>query len=315
MSSPSPDCLLFYYGYLNSFNSAVNGWDNEKVALDMSKYNVCIFGDGVQNPYHPDYSNTQTILTRLKVIKPDIVIFGYVSANQTLTDFYTKANQWDDLHVDGIFIDEAGYDYGVSRDTLNSEIVHIRSKTYANKCFVNAWNMDHIIGLANDVSYPNTTYNPNLHASLLDSRDIYLLESFAVNTTAYSGNNGYATQSDVLARGNKAVSLSGAYGIKLATLGVIDDSSGTGQDLFNFAYHSALLFGVEYEGTSSISYGSSTAAVKFWDRPRIKHIGRTEEISVIQTNTDTDLLIRFGPRAKCVVDFSSGAQTSYIQNW
>lgn len=315
MSSPSPDCLLFYYGYLNSFNSAVNGWDNEKVALDMSKYNVCIFGDGVQNPSHPDYSNTQTILARLKVIKPDIVIYGYVTANQNLTDFYTKSNQWDDLHVDGIFIDEAGYDYGVSRDTLNSEIIHIRSKAYANKSFVNAWNMDHIIGIANDPSYPNSTYNPNLHASLLDSRDIYLLESFSVNTTAYSGNNGYASQSDVLAKGNKAVSLSKTYGIKIATLGVIADNSGTGQILFNFAYHSALLFGADYEGTSSDNYGASTAAVKFWDRPKIKHIGRTEDISVIQTTTDTDLLIRFGPRAKCIVDFSSGAQTSYIQNW
>ena len=315
MSSCRPDSLLFYYGYLNSFNSAVNGWDNEKVALDMSKYNVCIFGDGVQDPTHPDYSNTQVILARLKVIKPDMLIYGYVSAAQSLANFYTKVDQWETLHVDGIFMDESGYDFGVNRDTFNTEITHIRSKSYANKCFVNSWNMDHIIGTEDDVSYPNSTYNPNLHASLLDVRDIYLLESFSVNTTAYSGNNGYATQSDVLTRGNKAVIHSKTYGIKIATLGVIDDSSVTGQNLFSFAYHSALLFGADYEGTSSVNYGSSTAAVKFWDRPRIKHIGRTEEISVIQTTTDTDLLIRYGPRAECVLDFSSGAQTSYIQNW
>lgn len=315
MSSSKPSSLLFYYGYLNSFNSAVNGWDNEKVALDMAKYNICIFGDGVQNPTHPDYANTQVILARLKVIKPEILIYGYVAAAQTIANFQTKTDQWDTLHVDGIFIDEAGYDFGVSRDTLNTQIIHIRSKTYANKCFVNSWNMDHIIGTANDVSYPNSTYNISLHASLLDNRDIYLLESFSVNTTSYSGNNGYAVQADVLARGNKAVSLSKTYGIQIATLGVIDDASSSGQSLFNFAYHSCLVFGFEYEGTSSVNYGSSTAAVNFWNRPKIKHIGRTNDITVVQTTSDTDLVIRFGPRAKCVLDFSSGAQTSYIQNW
>lgn len=315
MSSPKPDSILFYYGYLNSFNSAVNGWDNEKVALDMAKYNICIFGDGVQNPSHPDYSNTQIILARLKVIKPEILIYGYVAAAQTIGDFQTKTDQWDTLQIDGIFMDEAGYDFGVDRDTLNSEIIHVRSKTYANKCFVNSWNMDHIIGLADDVSYPNSTYNPSLHDSLLDSRDIYLLESFSVNTTAYSGNNGYATQSDVLTRGNKAVTHSETYGIQIATLGVIDDGSSDGQDLFNFAYYSCLMFGFEYEGTSSTNYGASTAAVNFWDRPRIKQIGRTDEIAVIQTTTDTDLLLRYGPRARCALDFSTGAQTSYAENW
>lgn len=315
MSSPCPESLLFYYGYINSFNSATNGWDNEKVALDIAKYNVCIFGDGIQNPSHPDYANTQIILARLKALKPDIQIYGYVSSNQVIGDFQTKVDQWDTLQVDGIFIDEAGYDFGVSRDTFNSQIVHVRSKTYANKCFVNAWNMDHVIGTTNDASYPNSTYNPNLHASLLDSRDIYLLESFSINTTAYSGNGGFATQSDVLVRGSKALTHSNTYGLKIATLGVIADDTSNGQQLFDFAYNSCLLFSFDYEGTSSVSYGASTAAVNFWKRPRIRHLGRVSEVVVEQTTSDSDLLLRYGPRSKCVLDFSSGAQNSYTQTW
>lgn len=315
MSSARPKTLLFYYGYLNSFNSAINGWNNESVAMDMAKYDVCVFGDGMQNPTHPDYANAQIILARLKALKPELKIYGYVTANQTQGDIETKTNQWDTLHVDGIFIDEAGYDYGVTRDELNLIIVHVRSQTYANKCFVNAWNMDHVIGIVDDSSYPNATYNPSLHASLLDSRDIYLLESFSVNTDFYAGNNGYATKSDVLLRGNKAVSYSNSFGIQIATLGIIDDASASGKMLSNFAYHSSILFGFDYEGTSSAFYGAGTAAVRYWDRPGIKHIGRTPSINVIQSLNDADVVERYGVNSKVLLDFSTGAQISTIQNW
>jgi hypothetical protein len=175
--------------------------------------------------------------------------------------------------------------------------------------------MDHIIGTADDVSYPNATYNPSLHAALFDSRDIYMLESFAVNTDAYSGNAGYATQSDVSLRGNKAVAHNITYGIQIATLGVIDNASVTGQQHYNFSYHTALMYGADYEGTSDVSYASSSAAVKFWSRPGTKHIGRTSSIAVVQSITDTDVLVRFGDHAKVSVDFSTGAQVSSIQTW
>lgn len=313
--SGKPQYLLVYYGYLNSFNSAVNGWDNEKVAQDMAKYDVLVFGDGVQAPAHPDYANSTIIINRVKVLNPDARIFGYVSAPQTLPNFQSKVDQWDTLQVHGIFIDEAGYDYGVTRDQLNSEILHIRSKTYAKLSYANAWNMDHILGTANDVSFPNTTYNPDLHPSLLDNRDYYMLESFAVNTTAYSGTGGYAPQADVLARGNKAVSLSSQYGIQLSALNVIDNASSSGQNLFNFCYNAAVLFGVDINGSSDTNYAAGSAAVKFWGRPGKKHIGRTDTISVVQNPLDTDVLMRYGEHAKVSVDFSTGAQTSAIETW
>lgn len=310
-----PKNLLVYYGYLNSFNSAVNGWDNEKVAQDMAKYDTFIFGDGVQDPSHPDYANTTTIIARLKTLKPDAIIYGYVTANQTLATFQTKTDQWNTLAVNGIFLDEAGYDYGVTRDSLNACILHVRSKNSANICFANSWNMDHVVGVTNDVSYPNSTYNPSLHPSLLDSRDYYMLESFAVNTSAYSGNGGYATQSDVLARGNKAISLSAQYGVQLAALNVIDNGSASGQSLFNFCYNAAILYGIDLSGSSDISYAAGTAAVKFWARPGKKHIGRTSAISVVQNPLDTDVLLRYGEHAKVSLDFSTGAQMSAIETW
>lgn len=312
---PSPKYLLTYYGYLNSFNSATNGWNNELVAHDMAHYDVCIFGDGVQTPTHPDYANSQIIIARLKVLKPDIKIYGYVSANQVIGTFQTKVNDWDTLEIDGIFMDEAGYDFGVSRDDLNTRIIHVRSKTYSNLCFINCWNMDHIIGTTNDVSYPNSTYNPNLHASLLDSTDYYMLESFVVNTLAYSGNDGYATQSDFLARGNKAINHSNQYGINLAALNIINNDNASGQTLSDFCYNAAVMYGLELSGTSDTYYAASSAAVKLWDKPKKRHIGRTDTISVVTSLTDSDVCLRYGEHARVILDWSSGAHTSTIEVW
>ena len=42
-----PKNLLIYYGWLNSYNSADNGWDNENVAQSMSEimslFSVTVF--------------------------------------------------------------------------------------------------------------------------------------------------------------------------------------------------------------------------------------------------------------------------------
>jgi hypothetical protein len=251
----------------------------------------------------------------LKALKPDILIYGYVSANQTIGNFQTKVNEWDTLAVQGIFIDEAGYDYGVTRDGLNACIMHIRSKTNAKLCFVNSWNMDHIVGVVNDVSYPNSTYNPELHASLLDSRDTYMLESFVVNTAAYSGNNNYATQSDFIARGNKAVSLSNQFGVSLAALNVINNDNAAGQQLSNFSYNAAVMYGLELSGTSDTSYAASSAAVKFWNRPGKRHIGRTSTIAVVQSLSNSNICLRYGEHARVITDWTAGAQTSSIEVW
>lgn len=312
---PQPKSLLIYYGYPNSFNSASNGWNNENVAIDMAHYDVVILGNGVANPVHPDYSNTQTITARLKTIKPDMIIFGYVTANQSLANFQTAVNEWDTLQVHGIFIDEAGYDFGVSRDDLNARIQHVRSKTYAVISMVNSWNMDHIIGTENDPSYPNTTYNPDLHASLLDDRDYYLLESFVVNTTSYSGNDGYATGSDFYIRGNKAIDHSVEYGIKLASVNMINNDNSSGQDLANFSYRAAVAYGLELEGTSDTNYGASSSQVHLWPLSGPQHVGRTSSIVVANNLVDSDVYFRVGTRARVSLDFSTGAQTSSIDVW
>jgi len=312
-----PKNLLIYYGYPNSFNSGTHGWYNEKVAQEMAKYSLIVLGDGVEDPSHGDYANTQIIIPRIKALNPSCLIFGYVSVNQTLVNFKTKTDQWNTLQVHGIFMDEAGYDYGKTRSEFNEVVDYVHEKTYSKAAFVNAWNTDHILGTANDVSYPNSTYNSGVIASKLNTSDWILLESFAINTTAYSGTSGYASKSDWSARGVKAVNLRATYGVNFAAIGIIDDGNVNESSLFNFGYIASLLFSLEAVGSANTSYGSSDAKTKFIARPDISDMDCLWSLNPsVQIDTlDVDVYHRYVENGKLSVDFSSGAQTSTISKW
>lgn len=311
---PNPDDLLIYYGWLNSFNSDINVWNNEKVAQDLAQYNYIVLGDGIQDPYHGDYINTEIIIPRVKVLNQNVKIFGYVTANQTLESFQTKVDQWDVLQIDGVFIDEAGYDYGVTRSGLNDCIEYVHGRTYATVCFVNAWNVDHVLGTENDASYPNTTYNPNLIASSLINTDWYLLESFPINTSSYTSTGGYESKSDWAARGVKANSKRSVYGINVAAVGIIDNFNSNGQELFNFGFVSAMMWNLEAFGTSDSGYGANSAAVKHWDRPFTENLGREWTVSPSVQNdvVNNDVYWRYLDFGRLKLDFSSSAQRSDI---
>lgn len=312
-----PENLLIYYGWLNSFNYAKNSWDNEKIAQDMSKYTLIVFGDGIQDPGHGDYSNTAIIIPRVKALNPDTKIFGYVTVNQSLSNFETKAGQWNDLEITGIFMDEAGYDYGTTRSGLNDRIDYTHNQNYANICFVNAWNMDHIIGTENDVSYPNSTYNPALDESNLTYNDWYLLESFPINTAAYTSTGGYESRIGWFYRGNKAIIHRSDYGINLAACGIINNSNNNGKKLSDFGFTSSLMWSLEGFGTSDTSYASSSATVGFWSQRSVNWVGKVWDLSPIVRNdvSDNDKYYRYVEFAKLTLDFSSSAQKSFIENY
>ena len=315
MLPPKPLNMLIYYGWLNSFNSAQNQWNNEKVAAELAKYDLLVLGDGIQIDTHGDYSNTSVIIPRIKVLNPTTEIFGYVTVNQTLANFKTKANAWDAFQIDGIFLDEAGYDYGKKRSEFNERIIHIKNMSYATICIANSWNIDHIIGTENDASYPNSTYNPDGYESELTDEDWYLLESFSMNTDSYTSTGGYASKTDWKARGDKACARRKTYGIQLASAGIIGDSDQNGQAKFDFCYRSALAYGLDANGSSDSNYGASSAKSKFWTRPDNLLPQDVEEPSVTQDTGDADKYIRYGEDGRVILDFSSGAQTSSFDQW
>lgn len=313
-----PKDILVYYGWMNSFNSSTNGWYNEKVAQDMAKYKLIVLGDGIQDPTHGDYANTQIIISRIKGLSTCSKIFGYVSVNQSYENFQTKVGQWNTLGVHGIMMDESGYDYGTtttnSREAFNQKVDYIHGQTSSNICFANAWNTDHILGTADDASYPNSTWNTSALESTLNENDWIMLESFPVDTSAFAGNAGYEGKTDWATRGAKVISLRSTYKCNFAAINIINNDNANGQDLFDFAFVSAMVWSLEGVGTSDTSYGSSSAAVQYWTRPDVSNMGLIYTINptIALDTLDADVYHRYCECSKLKLDFSTAAQDSSI---
>lgn len=263
------DDMLVFYGYVNSFNSASNSWDNDLVTADIgSKYQKVVFGAGVADPSHPDYANASYIINKLKTDYPGIEIFGYVSANQSLQGFQAQASQWDTIGATGVFLDEYGYDFGVTRQQQNERLLFVKQLNYATKAMVNCWNVNHALGISDDPAFPNTTYNPTLDASLLDANDWYMLESFVWNWTI----PGYWTLDHEIDRLDKARLAKASYPINLTSITIIDEADPNAQIIFDKTYKFSHLGKLEAMGSADLSYGASSATTKYYVRPSVSHL-------------------------------------------
>ena len=119
-----------------------------------------------------------------------VQVYGYVpigvsTENRSLATLQTAIDQWDTLNVDGIFLDEFGFDYQVTRsrqiDVVN--YVHGKGLSYC----ANAWvfedfvctNISEVPWPSNDWRYINfQTYNPGNLPLPRTASDPYLIENF-----------------------------------------------------------------------------------------------------------------------------------------
>lgn len=263
------DDLLVFYGYLNSFNSSVNAWNNDAVVTDIgSKYQIAVFGDGVADPNHPDYANASYIINKLKTDYPGIEIYGYVTANQALQTFQSKASQWDTIGATGIFLDEYGYDFGVTRQQQNERLLFVKQMNFATKAMVNCWNVNHALGILDDPAFPNATFNPSLDASLLDAADSYMLESFVWNWSI----PGYWGLDHEIDRIDRARLAKASYPINLVSITIIDESDPNAQMIFDRTYKFAHMGKLDAAGSADLNYGASSATTAWYVRPPLSHL-------------------------------------------
>jgi hypothetical protein len=312
-----PKNLLIYYGYPSSFNYSTHQWDKDKIAEDMSKYSVIVFAGSLSSTGHSDHNNMNDIISKVRAMNPDVNFFGYTTTNQSQQDFEDHVDEWDDnSDIDGIFMDQSGYDYGTvatnGREAFNDKVDYVHEKDL--KCFVNAWKIIHVIGLENDPSYPNATWNSRSKASKLNTNDIYLMESLAVNTNSYA--NDYEDASDWQARMEKMVEVrKDVLDINIAAVSVIDNSDEDAQDMFDFSYIAGLMGVVDYFGSSDEHYGASSSTVAFWDRPEIAELEDLNKANIVIHNSlvDSDIYQRCLFNGRLKLDFSSGSELSDIE--
>jgi len=232
----------------------------------FSNYDYIIFGDGSQNPTNPNYP--QNILTIQEILKinPNCLIFGYIDLGVTTNNYSfqtieSKIAQWQTFGARGIFLDDAGYDFQVSRLRLNTaiDLVHLQNMPVC----VNAWNADDVFSSA-----INESFNPQGLKTSISSIDYYLLESFIYDdnsykkASGYATDSGFATMSDITYRSSKALNYKSQIGCKIFGSSIYTPSLTTSFNqaaIFDTIEAASIILGLDGYSFDQISYSANGA--------------------------------------------------------
>lgn len=173
-------CL--YYGYPIGFNGL---YDRNKVSTAFSKYDVLVLGDTYQKPTQEVYADTVEIIRLTKIKNPTIQIFGYVpigadssivDSNLPMSELKLRTDQWSAIGATGIFLDEYGYDYYVTRERQNEIVNYIHDKKM--NVIANSWQIDYVFS-SNSMylSWINFEGNANALPPVVNDKDYVLFEN------------------------------------------------------------------------------------------------------------------------------------------
>lgn len=163
--------FAIYYGYLSRLNISTLKSNPQFVAKFLGGYNAVVLGE-IADPAHPDYAFT---IKTIPLIKKMTTVFGYIALGQkhahSTDKLLASIKQFHKLGVDGIFVDEAGFEFW-----NNDKLMRIRSNIVLTaihklnmKVFLNAWDPDDL--------FVKEKSNP----LLVTAGDIYLFESYIYN--------------------------------------------------------------------------------------------------------------------------------------
>lgn len=269
-SSVAPSSLLVYYAYPSGINGTftVNG-----AAAVFGQYRFVVLGDCLEQDTHPDHANTVAIMNHSST--SDTLFFGYVtvgvsSQNLSQAEIEAKIDAWKAAGADGIFFDEFGYDYGVSRERQNAAVDYAHSVGLT--VIANGWQIAHVFGTAID-----PTWNPTGAETHLTASDYYLYESYQVQEGVTVDAATWRAKADALQ------SVRATLPIQILSV-TTTNSTEFSQSQFDYAFWSAALDGHVGFGWGEASFSSLTASAPFRGRP-VAELG-TGFVSLVQGNTD-----------------------------
>lgn len=187
--------VLLYYGYPIAINGA---WSVENAVNIYKNYDITVFGDEYNNPAHDTYSDTIAIFKKLRETSPKTRIVGYVpigqdpgweDSNLTMDQLKQRVDWWAVMGVDGIFLDEYGYDYYVTRERQNEIVAYCKAKGFF--IFANSWSIEYVFSSEPIKLDWLTDFEPNPKglSPLLDENDYYLYENLFYTTEKQEDNS------------------------------------------------------------------------------------------------------------------------------
>lgn len=239
-----PGYLCVYYGYPSLINNAKG--DLKVASTEFSKFDLIILGDGLQNTTHPDHANTKTIVANLTAQKR--LTFGYVDLGVSTNNYSENTlrqqiDNWKQVGISGIMFDDAGFDYGVTRERQNVVIQHCRQQNL--KVMMNAWNPDDVLG----------------GNSLMGENDYYLAESFLVGNNNYFDLNAWKKKADAC---HNYMKTKGVKIVCLATGGENIAPNLNTSDSFSLAWTGTALYNFSYFQMTNFLYSANNNTVYFF---------------------------------------------------
>jgi hypothetical protein len=236
--------LNIFYGWPSAINGAT---DLDQAASVFSQFDDVVLGDGLQEATHGDHLNTISIITKARILNPQIKFFGYIPmgyhswdipSSLSLVQITAATTKWLAMGIDGMFCDEMGMDYKFPADTdanwrtrQKSILDHLHSNNL--KTIINAWDPDDI--------FTKESSNP----LSISNRDGFLVESFwrarlndgRMNFTTYLTN----VQKLKVARNLNGVEI---YAVNTTT-----------NDTTNLATFTNMILSAQIEGFQSVGWG------------------------------------------------------------
>ena len=265
--------LLVYYGYPIAYKGL---WDTAAVISEIAaNYSVWVVGDTYGDPAHAEYATTTAIVSGVR--SSGVKVYGYVPIGQntsglTLAQMQVRVDQWDTIEVDGIFLDEFGFDYGNTRTRQKSIVDYVHGKNLP--VCANAWtaedfmcdNVNELPWPSNDWRYQNFVAGNATNLPLTRTAgDSYLIENFGFDHT------GPGDVFDVQERCELTTALAASKGVALWALAVLPESSpgtldeallghlGTLENAGAYIAANAFLYDVTIVGSGGFSFGSNGA--------------------------------------------------------
>ncbi len=283
-----PAAIAAYYGW----PSLINGSGNVAAAAAVfAAYDRVVLGDGLQDPAHPDHNNTLAIAAAI----PGTRFYGYVSigvttAGWSLAQVQARLAAWAAMGVRGVLLDEAGFEYGVTRTRLNSCIDMVHGLQL--EAFVNAWLPAEVFDAAVTPLNPVGGGNPTGLPTHLGSSDRYLIESFLIE------NGSYQPTAFALARADAAAAYRQQFGTRIDTITTTLATTPFDQAQSDFAWWCAVLYGFDGYGIGEPVYAAATASMPARLRPTPGSLGSQWQSDVVhaptldrhQRQTDTGLV-------------------------
>lgn len=279
-ASAAPSRLAVYYGYPSLINGAAGQLDRS--VATFGAYDVVVLGDGLEfaskaqgpGPGTAEHDFTIRLIERLHASPKQTRVYGYVdlgrSQQLSKVELTKRIGLWADMKADGIFFDEAGFDFGVRRERQNDAV----SATHARglSAFLNAFQPSDVFESAVVPLNSAGGGNPSGIAPVIGRQDAVLLESFAVRLGVP------VPAADLLSRTRAALAGRRQRGTKVYGIATGADTT-DGATASPYGWWSAALLGIDGYGWSPANYGAINSRLDVIAPPTAEALLQSAEFS------------------------------------